>query len=216
MVCQHERLTKLRRLATTDKRADGIPRPFTEEQRWGRLARSDKPYLTEELGLEIPRITNVTFRPNEAYVLMPIVGQESASRYEIIKDACTSLGLFAARSDDGAASLVILREIVKRMCEAGYLVFDLTDERPNVYFELGYAFGIGNHAENVLLIAKTGSKIHFDVAPLRVQYFESDDALRSVLATQLGRLVSDSRRQSQDRPAGEARPWWKVWNGIRG
>lgn len=57
-----------------------------------------------------------------------------------------------------------LREVVKRMCEAEYLVFDLTDERPNLYFELGYAFGIGNHAENVLLIAKTGSRIHFDVA----------------------------------------------------
>ena len=63
------------------------------------------------------------------------------------------------------------------MGHAEFLVFDLSYEKPNVYYELGYAHGIGNHAGNTLLIAREGTRIHFDIAPLRVQFYRSIDHL---------------------------------------
>jgi nucleoside 2-deoxyribosyltransferase len=41
------------------------------------------------------------------------------------------------------------------------VVADLTHERPNVYFELGYARGLGRP---VVTCAREGTQIHFDVA----------------------------------------------------
>ena len=40
------------------------------------------------------------------------------------------------------------------------VVADLTHERPNVYFELGYARGVG---KTVITIARRDAVIHFDV-----------------------------------------------------
>ena len=40
------------------------------------------------------------------------------------------------------------------------VVADLTYERPNVYFELGYARGIG---KTVVTAAREGTALHFDV-----------------------------------------------------
>jgi hypothetical protein len=44
--------------------------------------------------------------------------------------------------------------------KARFVVADLSNERPNVYFELGYSRGIG---KRVVTIARTGTLIHFDV-----------------------------------------------------
>jgi hypothetical protein len=41
-----------------------------------------------------------------------------------------------------------------------FVVVDLTHERPNVYFELGYARGLD---KTVVSIARQGTMIHFDV-----------------------------------------------------
>jgi nucleoside 2-deoxyribosyltransferase len=43
---------------------------------------------------------------------------------------------------------------------ARFVVADLTHERPNVYFELGYARGLG---KTVVTIAREGTAVHFDV-----------------------------------------------------
>jgi hypothetical protein len=43
---------------------------------------------------------------------------------------------------------------------ARLVVCDLTFERPNVYFELGFARGIG---KKVITIARKATTIHFDV-----------------------------------------------------
>ena len=55
-------------------------------------------------------------------------------------------------------------------------MIDLTVERPTVYYELGYAHGVGNRAIEILLIAKTGTHLHFDIAHLAVMYYDSATA----------------------------------------
>jgi hypothetical protein len=58
----------------------------------------------------------------------------------------------------------IIREITESIERAEFLVFDLSYERPNVYYELGYAHGVGNEAPEILLIAREGTSVHFDSA----------------------------------------------------
>ena len=54
---------------------------------------------------------------------------------------------------------------------ARLVVADLTLERPNVYFELGYARGLG---KPVVTIAKQGTNVHFDVKGwIYIEYSDS-------------------------------------------
>ena len=56
-------------------------------------------------------------------------------------------------------------DIVGRICEgirdARFVVADLTTERPNVYLEVGYAWGLN---KPVLLLAREGQRLHFDLS----------------------------------------------------
>ena len=54
----------------------------------------------------------------------------------------------------------ITDQIVQMIQSARLVVADLTHERPNVYFELGYARGLG---KTIITIAREGTNLHFDV-----------------------------------------------------
>jgi hypothetical protein len=72
-------------------------------------------------------------------------------------------------------------------------VFDLTYERPNVYYELGYAHGVGNEPLDILLIAKYGTKVHFDISPYRIQFYKSTEHLRQLVARNLRGMIEKTR-----------------------
>jgi hypothetical protein len=106
-------------------------------------------------------------------------------QFRAIREACRDLNLNARRVDQNAGSGSITMEIVELIVAAEFLIFDLTKERPNVYYELGFAHGVGNFGTNILLVAKVKTKLHFDVAPLRVQWYRTSDGLRNTVRKSL-------------------------------
>jgi hypothetical protein len=134
------------------------------------------------------------FIRNLVFIIMPFSGQDSPDVLLAIKDECAKLGLDAKRVDENIGSGLVIGEITKMIEDAEFIICDLTLERPNVYYELGYAHGVGNEATDILLIAKKGTVLHFDVAPLRVQYYRSTEDLRSIVNTSLKRMMKLTRR----------------------
>jgi hypothetical protein len=121
------------------------------------------------------------FEKGLVFVIMPFRGQEMTDVYSAIKDKCAKLGLHANRVDENVGSGFVIREITSLIERAEFIICDLTNERPNVYYELGYAHGVGNEGLDILLTAKEGTILHFDIAPLRVQYYSSTEHLRKVI-----------------------------------
>jgi TIR domain len=80
--------------------------------------------------------------------------------FEAIKVAAESVGLRAFRVKDVAGDYRITDRILASIRRARFVVVDLTHERPNVYFELGYARGLG---KTVITIMREGTTAHFDV-----------------------------------------------------
>ncbi|GAA3859520.1 hypothetical protein GCM10022243_26680 [Saccharothrix violaceirubra] len=80
--------------------------------------------------------------------------------YEAIEAAASAVGLKALRLKDVHDDFRITEQMLKMIREARFVVADLTDEKQNVYFELGYARGLG---KKVITIAHQQTKIHFDV-----------------------------------------------------
>lgn len=134
-----------------------------------------------------------SFEQGLVFVAMPFHGDEIRDVYSAIKDECSKIGLRARRVDENIGSGFIIREITDLIERAEFIIFDLTHERPNVYYELGYAHGVGNEPLDILLIAKEGTNVHFDIAPLRIQFYKTTEHLRSIIASSLKEMIQKTR-----------------------
>ncbi len=113
--------------------------------------------------------------------------------HSAIKEECSKLGLKLVRADDSYGSGFIIREVTNLIEKAEFLIFDLTQERPNVYYELGYAHGVENESKEILLIAREGTKIHFDNSPLRIRFYKDLSSLRDIVSSSLNWMIRNTR-----------------------
>lgn len=111
--------------------------------------------------------------------------------FKAISDVCDVLDLEADRVDQYAGSIPITPKIKKMIRNADYLIFDLTGERPNVYYEIGFAHGVNHNGTNMILIAEEGTRLHFDLAHRAVKFFADTDELRDVLKAELEAMASE-------------------------
>lgn len=97
--------------------------------------------------------------PESVFVIMAF-SADMEPIFEGVNDAGTALGLSVKRVKDVQGDYRITDQIVQMISRARFVVADLSHERPNVYFELGFARGLG---KTVITIAREGTTIHFDV-----------------------------------------------------
>jgi hypothetical protein len=123
-------------------------------------------------------------RKNYAFVAMQI----DASRPELgdvldaIKDAANRCGIQAERIDEAQSNERITDRILASIAIADHVIVDLTDERPNVFYEAGFAHGLGKIP---IYIARAGTKLHFDLKDYPVIFFASFKQLKDDLEARL-------------------------------
>ena len=176
-----------------------------------RLAQTKDPFWQREFQHRTEHVIPISFKENQVAVLMEMQSKESNDTYDAIKKGCRIIDLEAIRVDEKYGAGIIMKDIDLMMSYAEYLIFDLSNERPNVYYELGYAHGIGNGAYNILIIAREGTRIHFDVSPLRIHFYNSLDNLKALVASQLKELKTKKQKETVQIPLVESKPWWKFW-----
>jgi hypothetical protein len=119
-----------------------------------------EPRLYDSLN-STPNLTKLT-NPTDPKLVFVIIAfrDDMEPVFEGIKAAGESVGLSVKRVMDVIGDYRITDQIIQMINSARFIVADLTLERPNVYFELGYARGLG---KNVITIAREGTNIHFDI-----------------------------------------------------
>lgn len=118
------------------------------------------------------------------FVLMPFGGKPDVSGriidfdavyQEVIRPAIEAAGLQPLRADEEQAGGIIHKPMFERLVLCEYAVADLTTANANVFYELGV-----RHARlprsTVLLFAKDGRQLPFDVGLLRALPYQLDDA----------------------------------------
>jgi hypothetical protein len=132
----------------------------------------------------------IIFKPGQVVVAMEFSqSPEDSKPFQAIKRACVANRLTASRADEGVGSPNILLTVLRSIMEAEFLVFDLTRARPNVYYELGYAHGIGARPEEAILVAKSGTYIHADVQPFTILRYDTPRHLEEIMLQQLAALI---------------------------
>jgi hypothetical protein len=92
--------------------------------------------------------------------------------YQSFRMAASAVGLNAQRVSDQLGDYRITDRIIENIHKACLLITDLSLERPNVYFELGYARGLG---KTVIETALEGTNLHFDVKDWTCIFYSISD-----------------------------------------
>lgn len=77
-----------------------------------------------------------------------------------IKAVASDCGMRAGIANNFSDNEMIITKIVENIKKAELIIADLSYERPNCYFELGYAMAL---KKDIIIIAKEETTIHFDV-----------------------------------------------------
>ncbi|MDD2467224.1 MAG: hypothetical protein PHI97_24825 [Desulfobulbus sp.] len=125
---------------------------------------------------------------NVAFIMMSISSEnpELEDSLNAIKRATSQHGIEGVRVDEIEHSKKITDVILEKIKRSRFLVCDITTERPNVYYELGYAHGIG---KDVILVAKEGSTLHFDIKDYNVIFYKSYSELEIRVSKRIGEAI---------------------------
>lgn len=135
---------------------------------------------------------------NYAFVAMSIdpANAELEDILEAIKEGALRCGVHAERVDEYQSNERITDRILESIDKAEYIIVDLTNSRPNVFYEAGYAQGIG---KTPVYIAKYGTKLEFDLKDYPVIFFKNMKQLKDSLESRIRALAKYA-----EKPVGSA------------
>jgi hypothetical protein len=97
-----------------------------------------------------------------AFIAMPMDPDDHALAdvLDALKEAALRCGVRAERIDEPESNERITDRILDSISRAEHVIVDLTNSRPNVFFEAGYAHALGKIP---IYVARQGTKLEFDL-----------------------------------------------------
>jgi len=121
----------------------------------------------------IPLWQNRNFEVEEdiCFVIMPFKKEKNLNYVynNHIKKIIENFHLKCIRADDIFKNEMIMEDIWEQICTAKFIIGDLTDKNPNVFYELGMAHTLG---KRVILITQSEDDVPFDLRHLRYIKYE--------------------------------------------
>jgi hypothetical protein len=155
-----------------------------------RIALGDRYYVIDDVQWVMDQLEALPAAeiPRSAFVLMWMDKLQPglADTLQLIKDVCAEFRIAAERADDIEHQGAITGVVLDRIRAAELLIADLTGERPNVYYEVGYAHAAGKQP---ILVRRTGTPLHFDLSVHNVPEYAGLDELREILTRRLEALT---------------------------
>jgi len=109
-----------------------------------------------------------------------------------IRAVAEKLGYECVRSDKVEHNLKITDRVVYTIANSTFIIADLTGERPNCYYEVGYAHAL---RKDVILLVEKDTPIHFDLKDYNFIIYERIEDLKEKLEE---RIVATVRQPSSD------------------
>lgn len=131
-------------------------------------------------------------RADQVFVVMAIGDRNLDSIFTtIVKPTIESFQLKAVRVDEPHDSEPITNEILRYIDSSPIVYCDLTNERPNVYFETGYALALNR---KIILARHEGAKVHFDLDQRKALMYSTPADLQGKLKDRLEAILTEQAR----------------------
>jgi nucleoside 2-deoxyribosyltransferase len=140
------------------------------------------------MGQKPVELEGVKVIPKTAFIIMPIDPNlpDLEDVHFAIKEVCSKFEISAIRADEIEHQRQITDVVLQRIRESEFLIADLSHERPNVYYEIGFAHAIGKHP---ILYRKKDTKLHFDLSVHNVPEFQNVTELKRKLEARFEEIL---------------------------
>ena len=138
-----------------------------------------------------PRVIEDPTEKGYAFIAMPIdpANPDLEDVLDSVKEAAKRCGINAERVDEPHSNERITDRILESIRKAEYVIVDLTGSRPNVFYEAGYAQGIG---KTPIYIARDGTSLEFDLKDYPIIFFRNMKELKDRLEGRLRGIAGDA------------------------
>jgi hypothetical protein len=162
----------------------------------GRISKTDYQDLTQltspldDYAKRVVSLAQMARASRTVFVIMsfsedPPLGPALEDALESYKAVCSDFDYKCERVDDASNVPRILPEMIDKIKGCAFAIVDLSEESPNVYYELGYAEG---HGKTVIVTAKKGTTLPFDAQDIPVIFWENQRGLKVMLRKKIEKL----------------------------
>ncbi len=145
-------------------------------------------------------------KPRLCFVIMPFAEGLWEVYEKAIKPACTQAGFLPVRVDELEGQYNITLEIIEHIFRSEVVIADLTDWRPNVFYEMGVAHAIDN---KTIMIIQKKNDVPFDVHSYKcIRYEQTEKGLEELARGLVSSLNSLERwRHRPTNPVQQFKPF---------
>jgi nucleoside 2-deoxyribosyltransferase len=119
--------------------------------------------------------------PRDVFMIMSFK-REFVDVFASCKEICREFKLEAERTDESTSLERITPRIEKGIRRSAFVIADVSELSPNVFYEIGYAMGLG---KDVIVTAKEGTKLPFDIGDVPTIFWAVQDDLKVELRKRL-------------------------------
>lgn len=123
----------------------------------------------------------------EVFVIMSFSKSDKLEdAYDSFETICKEFQYECIRIDNASLTERIIPQIFDRIKKSAFIIADLSEPKPNVYYELGYAKGLN---KQIIATACTGTVLPFDVADIPTIFWENQRHLKDQLREKMVQIA---------------------------
>lgn len=130
---------------------------------------------------EVVALAERLVAPRSVFTIMSFK-REFYDVYASYAEICRQFGFQAERTDESASLERIVPRVERGIKQCAFVLADVTEMGPNVFYEVGLANGLG---KQVIMTAKKGTQLPFDVSDFPVIFWEAQEDLKEGLRKRL-------------------------------
>src|ERR1700720_3760384 len=146
----------------------------------------------KQLAVDVVTLCERVVTSNTVFAIMSFA-EQFRDVYASYAAVCKEAGFTVERTDQAESVERIIPRILAGIKRSAFVIADVTEANPNVFYEIGFAAGLGM---SVIVTARKGTPLPFDIADIPVLFWGGQEDLKEQLRKRVAGAASGLGRKS--------------------